>query len=89
MATLVADRRAAEGRTGGRTSSTRRARRPLPATRAEAASQFEPAARIADWPAVASRIFRMNRLGLLHPEGRPITNAEAHQAILDALYPEG
>lgn len=89
MAKPVSQRRAEEGRTGesknGRQSTYQRAKRPYPATRHEADETFRPAAPNAR--AKSARLFRANELGLLHPEGRPITQGEAHQLILDALYP--
>jgi len=98
MATLVVDRPPRKRTQAGqatiernaRTSATKRARRPLPATRAEADALYRPGARIAC--ATIERLYRMNKLGLLGLRDAPgpqITNAEAHQAILDALYPEG
>jgi hypothetical protein len=52
----------------------------------EADEIFAPRAHMAR--AGASRLARLNELGLLHPEGRPWTQGEAHDAILNALYPE-
>lgn len=89
MAKPVSQRRAEEGRTGesknARLSSYLQAKRPYPATRREADELFRPVAGNA--PAGSARLHRMNAHGLLHPERRPITQAEAHHAILDALYP--
>lgn len=70
-----------------RESERRRQKRPIPATRHDADQLYAPGARTAHSRAMANRLYRLNVLGLLHPEGRPITNAEAHQLILDALYP--
>lgn len=72
-------------------SATRRAKRPLPATREEADELFRPRAG-GNERAVAygPRLCRLAQLGLLElrsTSGPPITNAEAHAAILDALYP--
>ena len=50
-----------------RLSSTRRAKRPLPPTREEADELFRPASPNAH--ALGSRLYRMNELGLLHPDG--------------------
>ena len=36
--------------------------------------------------ATAARLYRANLLGLLHPEGRPITQGEAHAMLLDYYY---
>lgn len=95
MSAPVADREAT-ARSGSpsqgnaRLSQHRRAKRPLPATRREADELFAPRARIA--PAGASRLARLNALGLLElrtTPGPPLTQGEAHAAILDALYPVG
>lgn len=90
MATVVAERRTQDGRDtteavqkGARLSARLRAKRPLPATRREADDLFAPSPRIAQQPATIPRIARLMRLGVL-PQ---LTNAEAHQLILDALYP--
>jgi len=74
-------------RYNARLSARLRRRRPFPATRAEADALYKPGSRNAR--AMPERLYRMNMLGLLHPEGRPITQGEAHDAVLDALYPEG
>ena len=76
-----------EGSKNTRLSLHARARRPLPDTKQEADELYRPktptdAAR----PAWGQRLCRMNALGLFHPEGRPITNTEAHEAILNAIY---
>lgn len=70
-----------------RMSAGRRAKRPIPATRREAEALFEPSR--AYTPAHGGWLMRMNLLGLLHPERRPLTKLEAYHAVLDALYPEG
>lgn len=85
MTTLVIDRtdRPESAKVGARISATRRAKRPLPATRDEADRLFSPSAAYTNRPASAPRLVRMQALGLI-PQ---YTNAEAHQLILDALYP--
>lgn len=62
-----------------------RSKRPFPATRQEADEVYAPHARNA--PATVTRLYRANELGLLHPDRRPLTQGELHDAILDALYP--
>ncbi len=72
-----------------RYSAWARAKRPEPTTRAEADEIFAPRAHMAR--AGASRLARLLELGLLELRSEPgpiITQGEAHQAILDALYPE-
>lgn len=61
-----------------------RAKRPLPATRREADEIWRP--HTGNVPARGTRLHRANVLGLLHPEGRPLTALEVHEAILDAIY---
>ena len=67
-----------------RLSMSLRSKRPQPTTRREADELFAPASRNAR--ARGTRLSRLNDLGLLHPEGRPWTQGEAHDAIIDALY---
>lgn len=85
MATPVAERPRSTVHKNARLSAFLRAKRPLPATRREADELFAPHARNAR--ATVTRLHRANVLGLLHPEGRPYTQGELHDAILDALYP--
>jgi len=74
-----------------RLSARRRAKRPLPATREEADELFRPRAGSNEGAvAYGPRLCRLATLGLLElraTPGPPITNLEAHQAILDTLYP--
>lgn len=70
-------------------SEARRRKRPVPETRREAQQLYEPLARYT--PARANRLDRLNRLGMLaiRPSpGPPLTQGEAHDAILDAMYDE-
>lgn len=90
MATPVAERPVQQSRDTtdavekqARLSARLRAKRPLPETRREADRLFGPSPRIAHQPATIPRIARLVKLGVL-PQ---YTNAEAHAAILDALYP--
>lgn len=87
MATPVAERPGSTVQKNARMSAGRRAKRPIPATRREAEALFEPSR--AYTPAHGGWLMRMNLLGLLHPERRPLTKLEAYHAVLDALYPEG
>ena len=91
MAKPVEDRRAEEGRPApnGRSSLSARSKKPLPDTREEADFLYRPKnPRDAVRPSWGQRLCMMNRLGLFHPEGRPITNQEAHEALLGAIYGE-
>lgn len=72
-----------------RLSARLRATRPFPATRHDADELYRPASRTAR--AKSPRLARLNELGLLEVRetpGEPLTSLKAHQAILDALYPE-
>ena len=67
-----------------RMSANRRRRRPLPELRRDADDLYRPSPRIASQPASAPRLVRLQNLGLL-PH---ITNQQAHELILDAMYDE-
>lgn len=89
MATPVADRQPS-ARSGSKTpsknarmSAARRKKRPIPATRDEADELFGPSPAYRQKLATAPRLIRLQALGLI-PQ---FTNEEAHQLILDALYP--
>lgn len=72
-----------------RLSARRRARRPLPATRSEADELFRPSR--PDALVLPPRLARLNALGCLRlvpPGSGGITQAQAHEAILDAMYDE-
>ena len=58
---------------------------PAPLTRAAADELFAPTPQSADKPATPSRLWRLNEWGLLG-DGVTITNAMAHQMLLDGLY---
>lgn len=66
-----------------RLSRRLRAKRPLPATRQAADELFKPRSGIAHQRATIPRLARLSRLGVIR-----WTNAEAHEAILDAMYDE-
>ncbi len=97
MTTLLATKLEAQGKPLGvkvdrnaRQSAHNRQKRPYPASRHEADEMFRPnspMAQVATMPRLA-RLLRLGALALVPPGTGRITNLEAHQAILDALYDE-
>lgn len=91
MTKTVAQRRAENGETGesrnARLSLFLRSKRPIPTTRREADGIYAPHAQYA--PATLARLYRLNAMGLLElrtTPGESITQGQAHEAILDAIY---
>ena len=74
-----------------RMSATRRARRPVPATREEAEELFRPRSGGNERAVVTGpRLCRLAAVGLLELRSTPgprVTNLEAHEALLDFYWP--